>query len=346
MELGDLITKRIAASGPIPFEEFMSLALYHPEGGFFTTGKLRSEKAGDFLTSPEVSRLFGETLATFVAREHDRIGDPFELVEAGAGSGSLLGPLLESVDVTATAVDASPAARESLRSVLPADRIGESMPDVSRGVVIANELIDNLPMALAQRIEGEWRERWVGSVDGGLELVDAAARPDVVAWLGAHGGDVTDGGWVEVQLEASRWVARIVASLQRGSLVVIDYGDTAENLLPRRQDGTLRTYRAHHLGPHPLDGPGETDITADVNFTALIAAAESAGAVVEMHRQDDFLTDFGLRERLSGLRHSELEAARSGDEMERLRLRTLKTEAETLLHPRGLGDFRVMIASK
>ncbi len=330
----------------MPFEEFMSLALYHPEGGFFASGRLRSEKAGDFLTSPEVSSLFGRTLGTFVAGELERIGEPFEVIDAGAGSGSLLGPLLDSVDVAATAIDASPAARESLLSILPVARIGESMPTVLRGVVIANELVDNLPMALAQRVEGEWRERWVGSIGGGLEFVDTVARPEVVRWLGSFAGDVVDGGWVEVQLEAQRWVATTIESLQSGSLVVIDYGDTADNLLPRRQDGTLRTYRAHHLGPHPLDEPGETDITADVNFTALIAAAVSAGAEVALYRQDDFLTDLGLRERLSELRHSELEAARSGDDMERLRLRALKTEAETLLHPRGLGDFRVMVASK
>ncbi len=134
--------------------------------------------------------------------------------------------------------------------------------------------------------------------------------------------------------------------LEAGSVLLFDYGDTAENLIPRRQDGTLRTYRAHHLGPHPLDEPGQTDITADVNFTALVAVAEEAGAEVDLHRQDDFLTELGLGDRLSGLRHAELEAARSGDEMERLRLRTLKTEAETLLHPRGLGDFRVLVARK
>jgi SAM-dependent MidA family methyltransferase len=138
----------------------------------------------------------------------------------------------------------------------------------------------------------------------------------------------------------------VLQRLEAGSVVLIDYGDTADNLLPRRQDGTLRTYRAHHLGPHPLDEPGETDITADVNFTALMSTAESAGARVEMHRQDEFLAALGLRNRLTELRLEELDAARSGDDMERLRLRSMKTEAETLLHPRGLGDFRVLVASK
>jgi SAM-dependent MidA family methyltransferase len=220
------------------------------------------------------------------------------------------------------------------------------MPDRIRGVVIANELIDNLPMALAQRVEGVWRERWVGNDGEDLGFVDTEARPDIVDWLDDHAGEVPDGGWVEVQLEAGVWMRDALDRLEQGSIVIFDYGDTAENLVPRRQDGTLRTYRAHHLGPHPLDEPGETDITADVNFSALVAAAELSGADVELHRQDDFLTDLGLRDRLSSLRHAELEAARSGDEMERLRLRTRKTEAETLLHPRGLGDFRVLVARK
>jgi len=137
---------------------------------------------------------------------------------------------------------------------------------------------------------------------------------------------------------ARSWLAEVIDRMQSGAIVLFDYGDTAENLLSRRQDGTLRTYRAHHLGPHPLDEPGETDITADVNFTALMDLAPLAS----LHRQDEFLARLGLRERLSELRRAELEAVRSGDEMERLRFRTLKTEAETLLHPRGLGDFRVL----
>ena len=346
MSVKEIIQQKIAATGPIPFEEFMHLALYHPDGGFFATGMLRSERSGDFLTSPEVSPLFGETLAVYVESERHRIGEPFEVVEVGAGSGSLLRPLLQLIEVEARAVEASPAARESLAALLPEDRISHAMPDRVRGVIIANELIDNLPMALAQRIGGDWRERWVGIDGDGLDFVDAEARPEVVGWLEEHAGDVADGGWVEIQLEAQNWLRDVLDRLEEGSLLIVDYGETAENLLPRRQDGTLRTYRAHHLGPHPLDEPGETDITADVNFTALCAVATTAGATVGLHRQDDFLAGLGLRERLSELRRAELAAAREGDDTERLTLRSLKTEAETLLHPRGLGDFRVLVARK
>ena len=330
----------------MPFERFMELALYDPDGGFFGSGKLRSEKAGDFLTSPEVSPLFGETLAIYLQRERERIGEPFTVVEVGAGSGSLLKGLLSSGEVQVVAVDTSPAARDALRSFLPPESVTGGLPDTIRGVVIANELVDNLPMALAQRIDGVWRERWVGVDGDSLVFVDADPRREVVNWLTAFAGDVSDGDWVEVQLWARSWLEDVLARLEAGSVLLIDYGDTAEGLLSRRQDGTLRTYRAHHLGPHPLDEPGETDITADVNFSALVATAQATGAVVELHRQDDFLSSLGLRDRLGELRRAELEAARQTDEIERLRLRTLKTEAETLLHPRGLGDFRVMVIQR
>jgi len=333
MSLRQRIIDQVRASGPMPFERFMELSLYD-SAGFFGGDTLRSEKAGDFLTSPEVSPLFGETLARYVEIVRVNIGEPFRLIEVGAGSGSLLRPLLESLPVDALAVEASPAARAVLGEFVD---VSDSLPDHIRGVVIANELLDNLPMALAQKVGQQWWERWVGHDGDRLTFVDAPPRPEVLAWLDAYAGPVDDGGWVEVQLAARAWLADLLARIDSGSVIVFDYGDTAENLLPRRRDGTLRTYRAHHLGPHPLDEPGDTDITADVNFSALLGLA----AHTQLHRQDDFLTALGLRDRLSQLRKAELEAARNGDELERLRLRAVKTEAETLLHARGLGDFRV-----
>jgi SAM-dependent MidA family methyltransferase len=345
MTLRDRIVATISAEGPIPFERFMGLSLYEPDG-FFGGGVLRSEKSGDFLTSPEVSSVFGATLAGYVRAERERIGEPFELVEVAAGSGSLIGPLLDAFPVAAKVVEVSPAARDAVRAAVAGVEVVDELPETVRGVILANELLDNLPMAIAQKIQGGWRERWVGMSDGGLELVDAPARPDVLEWLERFAGPVAEGGWVEVQLTASEWVRDALARIEAGSLVIIDYGDTSENLLPRRADGTLRTYRSHHLGPHPLDEPGETDITADVNFTAMVDAAESAGARVSLHRQDDFLSELGLRERLSEIRQAELEATRREETIERLQLRTLKTEVETLLHPRGLGDFRVLVAVK
>jgi SAM-dependent MidA family methyltransferase len=338
MTLKQRIVDSIKSDGPMAFERFMEISLYDPEG-FFGGDVLRSERAGDFLTSPEVSPLFGETLSRYVEGIKQAIGDPFSVVEVAAGSGSLLRSLLAALPVDAIAVEASPAARSALAAIVP---VHEHLPETIRGVVIANELLDNLPTALAQRTPRGWRERWVGVDGDDLVFVDAPPRPEVIAWLEDYAGPVPVDGWVEVQLAARAWVIDLLHRLEMGAVLLIDYGDTAENLVPRRSDGTLRTYRSHHLGPHPLDEPGQTDITSDVNFTALMDLHPGA----TLSRQDDFLTDLGLRDRLSEIRRQELEMARSGDESQRLRLRTVKTEAETLLHPRGLGDFRVLVFEK
>jgi len=379
--LANRLRSRIRSDGPMPFEEFMAACLYDQEGGFFATGPLRSTKDGDFLTSPEVSPWFGRMLARFVAAEQTRTGaTPFRVVEAGAGSGSLLRSLIETLAPSLPsipppqgevaparasegvnpgagskpcyefyAVEASPAARSAVGGLAGVERVHESLNDLPQrfdGVIIANELLDNLPVALAIRSGDGWVERWVGATDDRFGFVTAEARPDVVTWCEAYAGTVPEGGMVEVQLAAADWVRAALGRIGRGTLVIIDYGGTAEELEPRRTQGTLRTYRSHHLGPDPLLEPGATDVTVDVNFTAVVAIAEAEGAVVELHRQDDFLDDLGLRGVVSELRHRERDLARSGDAMQRLIVRSEATDAETLLHPRGLGDFRVMVATK
>ena len=343
------IAAEIARDGPIPFERFMEMALYDPDGGYFATGPLRSHERGDFLTSPEVSPEFGTVLARYVEGEYDRLGRPrcFTVLEAGAGSGSLLDALLGELSFTPRVVasEASRAAREAIGDRLPEVEVTlpDRLPHRFRGVVIANELLDNLPMAIAVRGGDGWTERWVALDGAELVMVEAPARREVVAWLDAHAANTPRGGVVECQLEAAAWLTRMIGKLVAGSLLVFDYGDTTEGLLARRKEGTLRTYRSHHLGPHPLDEPGTTDLTADVNFSALYEVARDTGMECELLRQCEFLTRLGLGDRLRRLRREELELARSGNPIERLRVRSKVKEIETLLHPRGLGDFRVLI---
>ena len=342
MTVADTIRARIAAEGPIPFEVFMDIALYG-EGGFFTRGPVRSSAAGDFLTSPEVSPWFGKTIARCLGTR------PIEtLVEVGAGSGSLLRPLLaEMGSVDAWAVEVSPTAQESLRSVLPENRITESLDDLPHGLtgaIIANEFVDNLPVSIAVRTQDGWDEHFVGTVGDELAFVAVDARPEVAAWADDYGGEVPVGGIVEVQLAAAGWLEQAIGTIASGVILLIDYGGTTEELEPRRSLGTLRTYRGHHLGPDPLLEPGETDITVDVNFTALLAAARHLGSSAELYRQDDFLVAWGLRQVVSEMKRQELASARAGDTMQQLQSRSKRLDAETLLHPRGLGDFRVLIA--
>ena len=355
MTLLDRLNSRIESDGPIPFESFMEACLYDSEHGFFATGPLRSVKSGDFLTSPEVSPWFGRVLARFAHAEWQRVGGGvFDVVDVGAGSGSLLAALLPDLGVegtTAWAVDASPAARAALEAEggIAAEAWTVSsyladIPDGRRGVIIANELLDNIPVALAVKTDAGWQERYVSTVEGGLDLVAFPARPAVAGWCDEFAGTVPVHGMVEVQLAAGEWLESALSKLDAGAVVVIDYGGTAEELEPRRTRGTLRTYRAHHLGPDPLTAPGETDVTVDVNFTALLGIAGSAGAAVELFRQDDFLSSWGVREEIGRLRRRELDLARSGNAMERLEVRSRRIDAETIVHPRGLGDFRVLVA--
>jgi SAM-dependent MidA family methyltransferase len=340
MTVSEILRDRITADGPIPFEAFMDIALYG-EGGFFASGPLRSSATGDFLTSPEVSPWFGRTIGRFLAAK-----SPEHVVEVGGGSGSLLTPLLAELPdtVTAWAVEASPMARERLSAILPAGQVVAKLSGIPQGLVgalVANELVDNLPVALAVRAGSDWVEHSVDAAHGGFSFVETPVRPEVAEWADRFGGQVPEGGIVEVQLAAASWL-RQAAQVIDGVLVIVDYGGTTEELEPRRQLGTLRTYRGHHLGPDPLLEPGETDITVDVNFSALVAVAEDLGASVSLQRQDDFLRGSGLRTVVSDLRQQELELARRGDTMAQLTTKSERIDAETLLHPRGLGDFRVL----
>jgi len=350
--LRDRLLQRIGTEGPLPFDDYMRMALYDPGEGYFATGPLRSEKAGDFLTSPEVSPLFGETIARVVDAEAQRIGaDPVDVVEIGAGSGSLLRPLVDVLEspARAWAVELSAAARERLEERVPEAAVIASLDDLPpgrSGVIVANEVADNLPAAVTVRRETAWRELRVGAEGRDLVWVETEARPEVAAWADRFAGPVPEGGRVEVQLEAFAWMQRLVGMLEAGSVLVVDYGETGEGLAHRRAEGTLRTYRGHHLGPDPLLEPGETDVTMDVDVGALAAAAREAGASVEVVTQAAFLERWGLGERLATLRDRELDLARSGGAMERLRVRSAWTDGRTLLHPRGLGDFRVVVASR
>jgi SAM-dependent MidA family methyltransferase len=330
----------------------MRAALYDPDEGYFSSGPLRSAREGDFLTSPEVSALFGATLARFVEAEAARIGaDPVTVVDAGAGSGSLLRSLLDAVRVGVRpwALEVSPAARQSLRLFVPEAAVAEAPAAIVgplRGVVVANELADNLPVALAVRRGAGWVERLVGAAGGSLCWLEGPARPEVAGWAARHAGPVAEGGVVETQIAAGEWLRGTLRLVAAGAVAVIDYGDNGAGLAGRRAEGTLRTYRQHHLGPGPLVNPGGTDITADVDFGALALVAVEEGAEAEVLAQAAFLERWGLWDLLAARRGEERDLARDGDPLERLRVRNSITGGEALLHPRGLGDFRVLVARR
>jgi SAM-dependent MidA family methyltransferase len=322
-------------TSPVPFERFMADALYGPNG-FYTSGG-GAGRRGDFITSPEVGPLFGAVVARFVRDEWIRLGRPdgFMLVDAGAGSGALArGVLAGDRDLLASiryvAVDVSEAQR-----ALHPDGV-ESRADLPAGpfdgVIVANELLDNMPFRLAVH-DAEWREAYVVRLADGRQVETLSAPFDPVpAVLPA---DAALGARAPLQDAARAWIDEARSRLRRGTLVVIDYmTPTTGSLAVRPWRDWLRTYREHQRGDHYLAGPGTQDITTEV-------AIDQLPAPDTIRTQSQWLQLHGIGELVEqGKRYWEEHAARP--DVDAVRMRSRVSESEALLDPRGLGGFTVL----
>jgi SAM-dependent MidA family methyltransferase len=319
---------------PVPFDRFMAEALYGPDGFYTTYG--RAGRRGDFITSPEVGPLFGAVVARFLDAEWQRIGEPAEfiVVDAGAGPGSLARGVLGAaprcsaalrylaVDVSARQRDQHPDGVESLTEI---------PPEPFDGVIIANELLDNLPFRLAV-YDGGWREAFVvEGPDGHLNerlgdrLDPLPAVLPRTAPLGAR---------APLQVAAALWVAEARARVRSGTTVVFDYAvASTASLVARPWRQWLRTYRGHQRGGHYLSDPRLQDITSEVAIDQLPApdTVRSQAEWLRLHGIDG-LVDAGRRYWTDHAADPDLAA---------LRMRSRIGEAEALLDPSGLGGFTV-----
>jgi SAM-dependent MidA family methyltransferase len=357
-----LVRDEIGRRGPIPFQEVMGLALYDPEHGFYSTGG-HAGRRGDFLTSPEVGPLFGAVVARALDTWWAELGEPevFTVVEAGAGPGTLARSILAAAPRCAPAlryvlVEVSERQRarhaEHLQLDPPAFAFASppdpeaeeaqvtvangpivvSLADLPRSagpcIVLANELLDNLPVGVRERTEDGWDEVRVG-VDGG-EL-----REVVVAGTSTSGPDAAIGARVPTAHAAADWVRDAVAVAGVGGRVVaIDYASTTDDLARRPWTEWLRTYRQHERGGHPLERLGSQDITCEVPVDQLPPAARDVS-------QAEWLREHGIDELVEEGRALWRERAAVGD-LAAVRARSRVTEAEALLDPSGLGAFRVL----
>lgn len=347
--LGERLALRIRETGPISVSEFVDAALYDPECGFYTgfSGVGAAGRGGGFLTGPEVGPLFGAVLARAVDRWWGELGrvDPFYVIDWGAGPGTLAQAVLAAGPECAVAgalrwvaVEVSDRQRERHPDhplVVSAGSVAEAVVAPVAGVVVANELLDNLPFDIVERTEGGWAELRVTTAASGrgFELVAVDAAPELVAGL----PEVTPGGRVPVPGRARRWVSEARGVLSAGRVVAFDYGaDTAE-LADRPDMGWLRVHGASGGGGGSwLERPGHCDITADVAFDQI--QADHRAAVCS---QADFLRAHGIDELVAEGRARWRERAGVGD-LEALAARSRTTEAAALLDPAGMGGFAVL----
>jgi SAM-dependent MidA family methyltransferase len=348
VSLFEVIRSEIQAGGPITAARFIDVALYHPELGYYARAGRRSGRGGDFFTSVDVGPLFGEMLAVQIAQCLDLLGVPSTLVEAGAGNGRLARDVLDALsqerpDLYSTTQlqlsERSGRARGEQRDVLGphAARLAASDDDLPRGatgVIYANELLDALPVHVVVMRPDGLREIFVAEKDGALvEVEQPPSAPELHAYLDRVGIRLQPGGRAEINLAAARWIASASRALERGFLIVIDYGHEADELYSgSHATGTLTTFAGHRAedraGAWLLD-PGQRDITSHVDLTSVRLDAERAGlTTLGITDQTYFLLGLGIADRLDE------RFSRTG-------------QAKTLLLPGGLGStHKVMIFGK
>jgi SAM-dependent MidA family methyltransferase len=290
--------------GWLPFDRFMAMVLYEPGLGYYARGARlfgRMPSSGsDFVTAPELSPLFGATLARQVAQALDAT-DTAEVVEFGAGSGALAAQLLDALGSRVrryTIVELSGALRVRQAEALApwADRVHwlDALPDALHGVVVGNEVLDAMPVQLLAWNGAQWRERGVVRAGDGLAWAErpTALRPPVDAAF-------VPGAVTEVHPQAEAFIRTLAARLRCGAAFFIDYGfPDREYYHPQRTSGTLMCHRAHRAeaaDDSPLHDLGQKDITAHVNFSAIALAGQDAGLdVLGYTSQARFLLNCGL----------------------------------------------------
>ncbi len=287
----DDVTRRDdkAACGWIPFARYMELALYAPGLGYYSAGAHKLGAAGDFITAPELSPLFGRTLAR-QAEQIMEFSSP-HILELGAGSGKLavdmlvelerLGSLPHSYAILEVSPDLRVRQQALLNERLPhlLDRVHwlDQLPDRFSGVIVANEVLDALPVHLLHWRDSAISERGVAVGDHGFVWQERAIG-DAVLLEAAQKIGVPDGYVSEIGLAARGLVNSLAQRLEQGVLLLIDYGFGArEYYHPQRSGGTLMCHYRHHAHDEPFFLPGLQDITAHVNFTDIAEAGIDAG---------------------------------------------------------------------
>jgi SAM-dependent MidA family methyltransferase len=344
--LAALIRSEIRAQqGWITFSRFMQLVLYAPGMGYYSAGAAKLGGSGDFVTAPEISRLFGRTLARQIGEIVRITGG--DILELGAGSGKLASDVLQELEalgalparyaILEVSADLRERQQESVGQLAPplAERVVwlDRLPEDFSGVILANEVFDAIPAHVVAWRNGGLNERGVGLAGDNFvwrekPLLDGALFQAARA-LPAPTDFVS-----EINLLARSLIESIALTLRHGLLLVIDYGFPArEYYHPQRSQGTLMCHYRQHAHADPFYLPGLQDITAHVDFTALASAARQAGLeVLGYSTQAEFLIQCGILDILSQTPATETAL-----------YLPLSNQAQTLLSPAEMGElFKVL----
>jgi len=353
--LKDAIIERIQAEHGISFRDFMAMALYHPALGYYAGRRDPIGREADYVTSPELSPLFGAMIGRQLREMWERLGSPpvFDVVEAGAGSGILARDILSWARRAApplfaalhyAIVEPHAAAMYRQREHLSAEGLvpkiswaAEIPRDVS-GCIFTNELLDAMPVQRVAVQHGKLREIYV-TWDGTRFAEELRkADPAVAAYFKRLKLLPGEGCRAEVNVGARAWVREAAASLTRGFLMTIDYGyEAAELYASWRRDGTLLCFYRQNPSADPYARIGRQDMTAHVDFTSIRRDGESAGlATLGLVTQSRFLESLGIAEALQ----QPPDAAGLEEYAARRRAVT------ELLDPAGLGRLSVLVQAK
>jgi SAM-dependent MidA family methyltransferase len=359
--LTDFIRSQIAANGPVTMGQFMEWALYHPQHGYYMTGPSIGPR-GDFTTSPEASPAFGRLLARHVAEVDVLLDYPpkFDIVECGPGRGTLAVQILDHLKmeypelysrVTYWLIEISPALRAMQEELLASGHTGkcywakdlDTIPHDLEGALIANEFIDAFPVHVIENEDGMLREQYVAKTEpeGFKTTLGVLSDPALLEFVKIYGIELRPGERIEVNLVMRRWLSSLGKKMYRGVATIFDYGDTLpERYSEARRQGTLLGYFGGAVTHDVTARPGQQDLTALVDFTALRDAAKEAGLVeLAQTRQAHFLLGLGLGTTVT----AESVAGHAAD------INTLldyRRGLQVLVSMEGLGKFHVSLLAK
>ncbi|WP_308389662.1 SAM-dependent methyltransferase [Acidithiobacillus sp. AMEEHan] len=329
----------IAAGGWISFAEYMEMALYAPGKGYYMAGQQRFGAAGDFITAPELGSVLGRVLARTLAPGlgHDGI------LEFGGGSGALAAQIHAALpQVPYHLLEPSPDLQAQQRARCPTVQHLREFPSEWQGVFLANEVLDAMSVAVVEKMpDGSLREMGVMADANGFAWAPSPQPlpAPLLQPLRPYLADWPVGYRTEVCPAATAWLQSLAERLQRGRILLIDYGqEAAAYYHPQRYRGSLRAYHRHHLLEEPFYWPGLCDLTADVNFSTLMETAVASGMrIVWYGPLARFLVSHGLPEV-----YAELQAQAGAEQ----RL-ALNNEIKKLTLPQEMGErFQVLILEK